>query len=50
MVSLSIVQAVVERHGGTVSVESQLGQGSVFVVRLPGAFETGGASLGESEC
>lgn len=47
---LSIVQAVVERHGGTVSVESQLGQGSVFQVRLPGAFETGGASLGESEC
>ncbi len=41
---LSIVQAVVERHGGTVSVESQLGQGSVFQVRLPGA------SLGESEC
>ncbi len=47
---LSIVQAVVERHGGTVSVESQLGQGSVFQVRLPAAFETGGASLGESEC
>ncbi len=47
---LSIVQAVLERHGGTVSVESKPGQGSVFHVRLPGAFETGRASLGESEC
>ena len=32
---LSIVQAIVELHNGTVSVESQLGKGSVFQVRLP---------------
>lgn len=43
---LSIVQAVVERHSGTVSVVSQPGQGSVFQVRLPAAVET---SLSEPE-
>ncbi|PRY64998.1 phospho-acceptor domain-containing protein [Glaciihabitans tibetensis] len=32
---LAIVQALVEAHGGTVSVESQLGTGSVFTVLLP---------------
>jgi two-component system phosphate regulon sensor histidine kinase PhoR len=32
---LSIVKHVVEAHGGTVSVDSQLGQGSTFTVTLP---------------
>src|SRR5207247_6687113 len=32
---LSIVKHVVEIHGGTVSVESALGEGSRFLVRLP---------------
>jgi signal transduction histidine kinase len=32
---LSIVKHVVENHGGTVSVESELGRGSAFEVRLP---------------
>jgi signal transduction histidine kinase len=32
---LSLVKAVVEAHGGEVAVESKLGQGSVFDVRLP---------------
>lgn len=32
---LAIVQAVVSAHGGTVTVESELGRGSTFVVELP---------------
>jgi signal transduction histidine kinase len=32
---LSIVRAIVGRHGGTVSVASQLGQGTTFTIRLP---------------
>lgn len=32
---LSITKAIVEGHGGSVQVASELGQGSVFTVRLP---------------
>jgi len=34
---LAIVKHVVENHGGEVSVESELGRGSTFTVRLPAA-------------
>ena len=32
---LSVVYGIVERHGGTISVTSQLGEGTTFVMRLP---------------
>ncbi len=32
---LAIVKHVARRHGGEVGVESRLGEGSVFTVRLP---------------
>jgi heavy metal sensor kinase len=32
---LSLVRAIVEAHGGTVSVDSETGKGSVFTVSLP---------------
>jgi signal transduction histidine kinase len=34
---LSLVKAIVQAHGGEVSVESQPGVGSMFVLRLPSA-------------
>jgi heavy metal sensor kinase len=39
---LSLVRAIVQAHGGTVSVESEPGHGSVFTVSLPLGVETGG--------
>jgi two-component system, NtrC family, sensor kinase len=32
---LSIVQGIVEKHGGRLSVESELGKGTTFLIRLP---------------
>lgn len=42
---LSIVKSLVEAHGGTITVESTLGEGTTFHVRLPAAAEM----LDESE-
>ena len=33
---LAIVKAIVEAHGGKITVTSKVGEGSVFVVRVPG--------------
>ncbi len=32
---LSIVKSIVERHGGTVKVDSQVGSGTIFTINLP---------------
>jgi signal transduction histidine kinase len=32
---LSIVHGIVEKHGGVIQVESQVGEGTTFVVKLP---------------
>ncbi|MBF0122827.1 MAG: PAS domain S-box protein [Candidatus Omnitrophica bacterium] len=32
---LSVVHGIIERHGGTVTVRSQLGKGSTFIIKLP---------------
>lgn len=34
-VGLAIVKAIVDMHGGTIGVQSMLGRGSIFTVRLP---------------
>ncbi len=34
-IGLSLVKSIVDLHGGTISVESKVGQGSTFRVRLP---------------
>jgi two-component system sensor kinase FixL len=34
-IGLAICKKIAERHGGTISVESEAGRGSTFVVRLP---------------
>jgi signal transduction histidine kinase len=32
---LSVAHGIVERHGGTLTVKSEVGEGSVFTIRLP---------------
>lgn len=39
---LSIVQRIVEQHGGAISVDSRIGEGSVFAVMLPRAADQDG--------
>jgi two-component system OmpR family sensor kinase len=42
---LAIVKWIVEQHGGEVSVESKVGEGTVFTVFLPAPAQGGGGAL-----
>ncbi len=46
---LSIVKTIVEAHGGTLHVSSQVGRGSTFAMVLAGAKPAGGYGLAEAE-
>ena len=43
---LSVVYGIITRHGGEIEVQSQIGQGSTFTIRLPVARETPKAASG----
>ena len=45
---LSLVKDIVERHGGRVTLESSVGKGSIFGLRLPGVPDTGSRDEGGS--
>ena len=36
---LSVAHGIVEEHGGTIEVDTEVGTGSCFTIRLPGAEE-----------
>jgi two-component system NtrC family sensor kinase len=36
---LAVTHGIIERHGGHISVESEIGKGTAFIVRLPVAKE-----------
>jgi two-component system cell cycle sensor histidine kinase/response regulator CckA len=44
---LSVSWGIVKRHGGTIDIESRLGEGSVFIVRLPVSKQVAAAELRE---
>ena len=39
---LAIVYGIVQRHGGTIDIQSEVGKGTVVVIRLPGLRTEGG--------
>ena len=45
---LSIARGIVQAHGGTIRVESELGRGSTFTIAIP-SFEVGAASDSDPE-
>jgi signal transduction histidine kinase len=46
-IGLSIVQQIVEQHGGAIEVTSQPGKGSCFTLALPAANSAASATAAE---
>ena len=46
---LAIVQSLVKQHGGMISAESQLGQGTVFIMRFPLAVDPQSPKLNSAD-
>jgi two-component system sensor histidine kinase BaeS len=46
-IGLALVRAIVDGHGGTVRVESEIGKGSTFIVELPAVVAAETAGVGD---
>jgi signal transduction histidine kinase len=44
---LAICKQIIEHHGGTIMVESRLGEGTTFIIELPTAAAGGSEAKGE---
>ncbi|HVO51105.1 MAG TPA: ATP-binding protein, partial [Thermoanaerobaculia bacterium] len=44
-IGLALAKAYVELHGGTIAVESQVGKGTAFRVRIPRTASTGNSGV-----
>ena len=43
-IGTTIIKRVIEGHGGTITVESSIGEGALFLIELPGEIAPDGAS------
>jgi signal transduction histidine kinase len=46
---LAICQRIVKNHGGSISVQSRVGEGSTFIIRLPALTQVGAQRVAQNE-